>query len=155
MVSFFLVGITLSEYFRDMGYHVSMMADSTSRWAEALREISGRLAEMPAGESSPLGNPLVQRVVPKALNLVGWLLKPSQLVCVSVCRQRVSSLPRCPSGFLLRTGWQSEVSGEPGEGRERQHCRSVSIMEQIPFCAVSWWYLYSGKSSSSKPGPSR
>lgn len=41
-------GITLSEYFRDMGYHVSMMADSTSRWAEALREISGRLAEMPA-----------------------------------------------------------------------------------------------------------
>lgn len=44
------VGITLSEYFRDMGYNVSMMADSTSRWAEALREISGRLAEMPAGE---------------------------------------------------------------------------------------------------------
>ncbi|MCO5586135.1 hypothetical protein L7F22_040075 [Adiantum nelumboides] len=41
-------GITLSEYFRDMGYNVAMMADSTSRWAEALREISGRLAEMPA-----------------------------------------------------------------------------------------------------------
>ena len=45
---FYLSGITLSEYFRDMGYNVSMMADSTSRWAEALREISGRLAEMPA-----------------------------------------------------------------------------------------------------------
>jgi len=45
---FLVVGITLSEYFRDMGYNVSMMADSTSRWAEALREISGRLAEMPA-----------------------------------------------------------------------------------------------------------
>ena len=44
-----ITGITLSEYFRDMGYNVSMMADSTSRWAEALREISGRLAEMPAG----------------------------------------------------------------------------------------------------------
>lgn len=41
-------GITLAEYFRDMGYNFSMMADSTSRWAEALREISGRLAEMPA-----------------------------------------------------------------------------------------------------------
>ena len=41
-------GITLAEYFRDMGMNVSMMADSTSRWAEALREISGRLAEMPA-----------------------------------------------------------------------------------------------------------
>ena len=39
----------MSEYFRDMGYNVAMMADSTSRWAEALREISGRLAEMPAG----------------------------------------------------------------------------------------------------------
>ena len=37
----FIAGITLSEYFRDMGYNVSMMADSTSRWAEALREISG------------------------------------------------------------------------------------------------------------------
>lgn len=46
-------GITLSEYFRDMGYHVSMMADSTSRWAEALREISGRLAEMPADSGFP------------------------------------------------------------------------------------------------------
>ena len=41
-------GITLAEYFRDMGINVAMMADSTSRWAEALREISGRLAEMPA-----------------------------------------------------------------------------------------------------------
>lgn len=41
-------GITISEYFRDQGKNVAMMADSTSRWAEALREISGRLAEMPA-----------------------------------------------------------------------------------------------------------
>jgi len=49
-----MIGITLSEYFRDMGYNVSMMADSTSRWAEALREISGRLAEMPAGKSKRL-----------------------------------------------------------------------------------------------------
>uniref|UniRef100_A0A5S6QIR5 H(+)-transporting two-sector ATPase n=1 Tax=Trichuris muris TaxID=70415 RepID=A0A5S6QIR5_TRIMR len=46
-------GITLSEYFRDMGYHVAMMADSTSRWAEALREISGRLGEMPADSGYP------------------------------------------------------------------------------------------------------
>ena len=46
-------GITLSEYFRDQGYHVAMMADSTSRWAEALREISGRLAEMPADSGYP------------------------------------------------------------------------------------------------------
>ena len=55
-------GITLAEYFRDMGYNVSMMADSTSRWAEALREISGRLAEMPADQGFPayLGAKLAQ-----------------------------------------------------------------------------------------------
>ncbi len=46
-------GVTLAEYYRDMGYHVAMMADSTSRWAEALREISGRLEEMPAEEGYP------------------------------------------------------------------------------------------------------
>lgn len=46
-------GVTLAEYYRDMGYHVAIMADSTSRWAEALREISGRLEEMPAEEGFP------------------------------------------------------------------------------------------------------
>ena len=46
-------GITIAEYFRDMGYDVAIMADSTSRWAEALREISGRLEEMPAEEGYP------------------------------------------------------------------------------------------------------
>jgi V-type H+-transporting ATPase subunit A len=50
-------GITLAEYFRDQGYSVSMMADSTSRWAEALREISGRLAEMPADQGYPANMP--------------------------------------------------------------------------------------------------
>lgn len=46
-------GITLAEYYRDMGYNVAMMADSTSRWAEALREMSGRLEEMPGDEGYP------------------------------------------------------------------------------------------------------
>lgn len=46
-------GITLAEYYRDMGYNVALMADSTSRWAEALREISGRLEEMPGEEGYP------------------------------------------------------------------------------------------------------
>ncbi len=46
-------GITFAEYYRDMGYHVALMADSTSRWAEALRELSGRLEEMPAEEGFP------------------------------------------------------------------------------------------------------
>ncbi|MGC8664016.1 MAG: V-type ATP synthase subunit A, partial [Thermoplasmata archaeon] len=47
------VGITLAEYYRDMGYDSLMLADSTSRWAEALREISGRLEEIPAEEGYP------------------------------------------------------------------------------------------------------
>ena len=46
-------GLTLAEYYRDMGYHVAIMADSTSRWAEALRELSGRLEEMPVEEGFP------------------------------------------------------------------------------------------------------
>ena len=46
-------GITIAEYYRDMGYHVAVMADSTSRWAEALRELSGRLEEIPAEEGFP------------------------------------------------------------------------------------------------------
>ena len=46
-------GVAIAEYYRDMGYHVALMADSTSRWAEALREISGRLEEMPAEEGFP------------------------------------------------------------------------------------------------------
>ena len=46
-------GLTLAEYYRDMGYHVAIMADCTSRWAEALRELSGRLEEMPAEEGFP------------------------------------------------------------------------------------------------------
>merc|ERR1711885_51124 len=55
-------GVTTAEYYRDQGYHVAMMADSTSRWAEALREISGRLAEMPADAGFPayLGAKLAQ-----------------------------------------------------------------------------------------------
>ena len=55
-------GITIAEYFRDMGYSVSIMADSTSRWAEALREMSGRLEEMPGDEGYPayLGSRLAE-----------------------------------------------------------------------------------------------
>lgn len=55
-------GITIAEYFRDMGYSVALMGDSTSRWAEALREMSGRLEEMPGEEGYPayLGSRLAQ-----------------------------------------------------------------------------------------------
>ena len=47
-------GITLAEYYRDQGYDVALMADSTSRWAESMREISGRLEEMPGEEGYPV-----------------------------------------------------------------------------------------------------
>ena len=50
-------GITIAEYYRDMGYHVAVMADSTSRWAEALRELAARLEEMPAEEGFPANLP--------------------------------------------------------------------------------------------------
>ena len=55
-------GITIAEYYRDMGYDVALMADSTSRWAEAMREISGRLEEMPGEEGYPayLGSRIAQ-----------------------------------------------------------------------------------------------
>src|SRR5699024_12468173 len=55
-------GIAIAEYFRDMGYSVGVMADSTSRWAEALREISGRLEEVPGDEGYPayLGSRLAE-----------------------------------------------------------------------------------------------
>ena len=69
-------GITLAEYYRDMGYHVAMMADSTSRWAEALREISGRLEEMPAEEGFPaysdFSEPVTQNT--KRFTRVFWAL---------------------------------------------------------------------------------
>jgi hypothetical protein len=92
-------GITLSEYFRDQGTNVAMMADSTSRWAEALREISGRLAEMPADSGYPaylstklasfyertgkvvcLGNPLRQGTV----SIVGAYVLPAFLSLLSL-----------------------------------------------------------------------
>lgn len=59
-------GITLAEYFRDMGYNVSMMADSTSRWAEALREISGRLVSTFVSSTS-----FLQRAFRTCFSLVG------------------------------------------------------------------------------------
>ncbi len=85
------VGITIAEYFRDMGYSVALMADSTSRWAEALREMSGRLEEMPGEEGYPayLGSRLAQfyeragRVISKgsdgregALSVIGAVSPP-------------------------------------------------------------------------------
>jgi V/A-type H+-transporting ATPase subunit A len=67
-------GITLAEYYRDMGYHVAVMADSTSRWAEALRELSGRMEEMPADEGFPAYLP--SRLA-EFYERAGWVKTPS------------------------------------------------------------------------------
>lgn len=80
-------GITLSEYFRDQGKNVAMMADSTSRWAEALREISGRLAEMPAGKHTP--------------TYITFAVKDTQ----TTFRFRLSRLLGCSSCLFLWACW--------------------------------------------------
>ena len=71
-------GITIAEYFRDMGYSVALMADSTSRWAEALREMSGRLEEMPGEEGYPayLGSRLAQFYERAGHSVIGAVSPP-------------------------------------------------------------------------------
>ena len=87
-------GITLSEYFRDMGYAVSMMADSTSRWAEALREISGRLAEMPAGEEN------IYYLVPVCL-----FFPDDTVLCLLSLSASVSLMPSLYLTFVTMPFW--------------------------------------------------
>ena len=91
-------GITIAEYFRDMGYDVALMADSTSRWAEAMREISSRLEEMPGEEGYPLTS---LPVLPSSTN-EPVVLKPSTATTgrswsSGLCRRPVkTSLSLCP-----------------------------------------------------------
>lgn len=94
-------GITLAEYFRDQGYHVAMMADSTSRWAEALREISGRLAEMPADSGYPayLGARLASFY--ERAGKVTCLGSPYRRGSVSIVGAYVSSSPSLLSPFFF------------------------------------------------------
>lgn len=99
-------GITLAEYFRDMGYNVAMMADSTSRWAEALREISGRLAEMPAGSS------------------FSFFFSKDIFVCR--LRFRLSGVFGNTSRFVLRTCRSCSMFRKSGSRRFRQYRRRVS-----------------------------
>ena len=101
----------MSEYFRDMGFNVSMMADSTSRWAEALREISGRLAEMPAGkEKASLFTltlpPSLQRMVSQLILALGWLLstrEPVVLCVLVILQEKVVLLLWVPLVHLVGT----------------------------------------------------
>ncbi|MFH1288738.1 MAG: V-type ATP synthase subunit A [bacterium] len=76
-------GITLAEYFRDMGYDVAMMADSTSRWGEALREVSGRLEEMPGEEGYPAY---------LATRLANFYERSGRIACYSSKKDRFGSI---------------------------------------------------------------
>uniref|UniRef100_A0A3B3SR00 H(+)-transporting two-sector ATPase n=1 Tax=Paramormyrops kingsleyae TaxID=1676925 RepID=A0A3B3SR00_9TELE len=108
-------GITLSEYFRDMGYNVSMMADSTSRWAEALREISGRLAEMPADSGYPayLGARLASFY--ERAGRVKCLGNPEREGSVSIVGTEIEGL-----------GWRGVFWGLDKKLAQRKHFPSVN-----------------------------
>ena len=106
-------GITLSEYFRDQGSNVAMMADSTSRWAEALREISGRLAEMPADSGYPayLGTKLASFY--ERAGKVVCLGNPSRRGTVSIVGASVAFYPFPPSiPYQLTTRSVSPPGGD-------------------------------------------
>ena len=97
-------GITIAEYYRDMGYHVAMMADSTSRWGEALREVSGRLEEMPGEEGYPAY---------LATRLAGFYERTGYVECLET--QAVAD---------------SESGGEPSEPVERRK-GSVTVIGAV------------------------
>jgi V-type H+-transporting ATPase subunit A len=97
-------GITLAEYFRDMGMNVSMMADSTSRWAEALREISGRLAEMPADQGYPAY--LAARLA-SFYERAGKVRSSCPLLLLAALKPFV---PSSSSAGFVRLTWAAQVS---------------------------------------------
>ena len=120
-------GITLAEYYRDMGYHVAIMADSTSRWAEALREISGRLEEMPAEEGFPAYLPsrlaeFYERAgYVETLDGTGGLASPSSAPSRPRAATSPSRSPRTPSGLSAASGrwtkpWPMPATTPPSTG---------------------------------------
>ncbi|MBQ1400019.1 MAG: V-type ATP synthase subunit A [Lachnospiraceae bacterium] len=134
-------GITIAEYFRDMGYSVALMADSTSRWAEALREMSGRLEEMPGEEGYPayLGSRLAQ-----------FYERAGRVMTIG-------SEPR--EGFLSAIGAVSPPGGDISEPVSQATLRIVKVFwgldanlaYQRHFPAINWLTSYSLYSSDMAP----
>ncbi len=126
-------GITIAEYFRDMGYSVALMADSTSRWAEALREMSGRLEEMPGEEGYPayLGSRLAE-----------FYERAGRVVCLGA-DQRV--------GALTAVGAVSPPGGDLSEPVTQATLRIVKVFWSLDaslayarhFPAINWLLSYS------------
>ncbi len=127
-------GITIAEYFRDMGYSVALMADSTSRWAEAMREISGRLEEMPGEEGYPayLG-----------ARLASFYERAGMINCISSNDKR--------SGALSVIGAVSPPGGDLSDPVVQATLRVVKVFWSLEanlaysrqFPAISWLNSYS------------
>jgi V/A-type H+-transporting ATPase subunit A len=126
-------GITLAEYYRDMGYNVALQADSTSRWAEALREISGRLEEMPGEEGYPayLGT-----------RLAAFYERSGRVVCLGKDRRE---------GSVSVVGSVSPPGGDLSEPVTQATLRVVKVFWALEdrlafarhFPAISWLNSYS------------
>ncbi|OPY75246.1 MAG: V-type sodium ATPase catalytic subunit A [Syntrophorhabdus sp. PtaU1.Bin058] len=126
-------GITIAEYFRDMGYSVALMADSTSRWAEAMREISGRLEEMPGEEGYPayLGS-----------RIAGFYERAGNVVCLGSDKR---------SGALSLIGAVSPPGGDLSEPVVQATLRVVKVFWGLDdklafsrhFPAINWLTSYS------------
>ena len=126
-------GITIAEYFRDMGYSVSIMADSTSRWAEALREMSGRLEEMPGEEGYPayLGS-----------RLAGFYERAGSVVCLGQDKR---------TGVLTAIGAVSPPCGDLSDPVAQATLRIVKVFWGLDsalayrrhFPAINWLNSYS------------
>ncbi len=127
-------GITIAEYFRDMGYSVAVIADSTSRWAEALREMSGRLEEMPGEEGYPAY--LTSR-------LAQFYERAGQVVCLGSRRDRI--------GALSAIGAVSPQGGDISEPVTQATLRIVKVFWGLEanlayrrhFPAINWLNSYS------------
>lgn len=126
-------GITIAEYYRDMGYNVAVMADSTSRWAEAMREISGRLEEMPGEEGYP--NYLSSR-------LAGFYERTGNAICLGTDKRK---------GSLSIIGSVSPPGGDLSEPVTQATLRVVRVFwglddklaSQRHFPAINWMTSYS------------
>ncbi|MBI5206223.1 MAG: V-type ATP synthase subunit A, partial [Candidatus Firestonebacteria bacterium] len=132
-------GITLAEYFRDMGYNVAMMADSTSRWGEALREVSGRLEEMPGEEGYPAY---------LATRLANFYERSGRIQCLGNRAER--------SGSITIVGAVSPAGGDFSEPMTQNSLRisgafwalDASLAHRRHFPAINWiksYTLYLGQ----------
>ena len=134
-------GITIAEYFRDMGYDVAVIADSTSRWAEALREMSGRLEEMPGGEGYPAY---------LASRLAQFYERAGSVECIGSDERR---------GSLTAVGAVSPPGGDLSEPVSQATMRIVKVFWALDsslaykrhFPAINWLNSYSLYLDSLKP----